>query len=206
MPSYAMPANDPSGPVRVEVKHNPSLGICPAEEKPGEMGPKPAESARLSFPVRDGTVLMPFRLQHNLSVSNHVFLLKEQVYKTLITRSDLELQFKCYHHEDRLQQTNWPAAVSVNVNAEQVPVERGDGRMAHKPLYIKNLCKVGKNTIQIAVTACCCSHLFVLQLVHRPSINSVLQSLLKKRLLGVDHCIDKSIDQLSLYSIICMCA
>jgi hypothetical protein len=37
-----MPANDPSGPVRVEVKHNPSLGICPAEEKPGEMGPKPA--------------------------------------------------------------------------------------------------------------------------------------------------------------------
>jgi hypothetical protein len=83
-----------------------------------------AESARLSFPVRDGTVLMPFRLQHNLSVSNHVFLLKEQVYKTLITRSDLELQFKCYHHEDRLQQTNWPAAVSVNVNAEQVPVER----------------------------------------------------------------------------------
>ena len=39
-------------------------------------------------------------------------------------RSDLELQFKCYHHEDRLQQTNWPAAVSVNVNAEPVPVER----------------------------------------------------------------------------------
>ena len=61
--------------------------------------------------------------------------------------------------------------------------------MAHKPLYIKNLCQVGKNTIQIAVTACCCvsriqfgigsswfllhflsawqSHRFVLQLVHR---------------------------------------
>ncbi|XP_062500489.1 zinc finger MIZ domain-containing protein 2-like [Corticium candelabrum] len=63
--------------------------------------------------------------------------------------------------------------------------------MAHKPLYIKKLCQVGKNTIQIAVTACCCSHLFVLQLVHHRSINSVLQSLLKKRLLEVELCIEK---------------
>ena len=33
--------------------------------------------------------------------------------------------------------------------------------MAHKPLYIKKLCQVGKNTIQIAVTACCCVSLAV---------------------------------------------
>ena len=36
------------------------------------------------------------------------------------------------------------------------------------------------------------SHLFVLQLVHRPSVSSVLQSLLRKRLLPVEHCITKS--------------
>lgn len=36
------------------------------------------------------------------------------------------------------------------------------------------------------------SHLFVLQLVHRPSVRSVLQGLLKKRLLPAEHCITKS--------------
>ena len=35
------------------------------------------------------------------------------------------------------------------------------------------------------------SHLFVLQLVHRPSVRSVLQGLLKKRLLPAEHCITK---------------
>lgn len=35
------------------------------------------------------------------------------------------------------------------------------------------------------------SHLFVLQLVHRPSVRSVLQGLLRKRLLTADHCIAK---------------
>ena len=29
------------------------------------------------------------------------------------------------------------------------------------------VCQAGRNTIQITVSACCCSHLFVLQLVHR---------------------------------------
>ena len=36
------------------------------------------------------------------------------------------------------------------------------------------------------------SHLFVLQLVHRPSVRSVLQGLIKKRLLPAEHCITKS--------------
>ena len=36
------------------------------------------------------------------------------------------------------------------------------------------------------------SHLFVLQLVHRPSVSSVLQGLQKKRLLPSDRCIMKS--------------
>ena len=38
----------------------------------------------------------------------------------------------------------------------------------------------------------CQSHLFVLQLVHRPSVRSVLQGLLRKRLLPAEHCITKS--------------
>lgn len=135
-------------------------------------------------------------------------------------RSDLELQFKCYHHEDRQMNTNWPASVQVSVNATPLTIERGDNKTSHKPLHLKHVCQPGRNTIQITVTACCCvsvcaveepshvrgwsranyflcyvslqSHLFVLQLVHRPSVRSVLQGLLKKRLLPAEHCITKS--------------
>ncbi|XP_061296904.1 zinc finger MIZ domain-containing protein 2 isoform X4 [Pezoporus occidentalis] len=158
---------------------------------PSPSGPAPGEELRLTFPVRDGVVLEPFRLQHNLAVSNHVFQLRDSVYKTLMMRPDLELQFKCYHHEDRQMNTNWPASVQVSVNATPLTIERGDNKTSHKPLYLKHVCQPGRNTIQITVTACCCSHLFVLQLVHRPSVRSVLQGLIKKRLLPAEHCITK---------------
>lgn len=44
------------------------------------------DELRLTFPVRDGVVLPPFRLEHNLAVSNHVFQLRETVYNTLMYR------------------------------------------------------------------------------------------------------------------------
>ncbi|XP_056139307.1 zinc finger MIZ domain-containing protein 2 isoform X2 [Lampris incognitus] len=165
-------------------------------EKKGGSWPRrlqgnPSDDLRLTFPVRDGVVLEPFRLEHNLAVSNHVFQLRDSVYKTLMIRPDLELQFKCYHHEDRHMNTNWPASVQVSVNATPLTIERGDNKTSHKPLYLKQVCQPGRNTIQITVTACCCSHLFVLQLVHRPSVRSVLQGLMKKRLLPAEHCVTK---------------
>lgn len=49
-------------------------------------GSGPCDELRLTFPVRDGVVLEPFRLQHNLAVSNHVFQLRDSVYKTLMLR------------------------------------------------------------------------------------------------------------------------
>ncbi|XP_073095295.1 zinc finger MIZ domain-containing protein 2 isoform X3 [Manis javanica] len=158
---------------------------------PAPPGSSPCDELRLTFPVRDGVVLEPFRLQHNLAVSNHAFQLRDSVYKTLMLRPDLELQFKCYHHEDRQMNTNWPASVQVSVNATPLTIERGDNKTSHKPLCLKHVCQPGRNTIQITVTACCCSHLFVLQLVHRPAVRSVLQGLLKKRLLPAEHCVTK---------------
>ncbi|XP_071829293.1 zinc finger MIZ domain-containing protein 1-like isoform X2 [Apostichopus japonicus] len=153
--------------------------------------PNTVDELRMTFPVRDGVVLEPFRLEHNLAVSNHVFQLRPTVHQTLTWRSDLELQFKCYHHEDRQMHTNWPASVQVSVNAEPLTIERGEHKTSHKPLYLKRVCQAGRNTIQITVTACCCSHLFVLQLVHRPTLKSVLYGLLRKRLLPAEHCITK---------------
>lgn len=184
MPSCLSPGQDTKPPyLSPDTKPN----ITPQLVSTGN----PSDDLRLTFPVRDGIVLDPFRLEHNLAVSNHAFQLRDAVYKTLMMRPDLELQFKCYHHEDRQTNTNWPASVQVSVNATPLSIERGDNKTSHKPLYLKQVCQAGRNTVQITVTACCCSHLFVLQLVHRPSVRSVLQGLMKKRLLPAEHCISK---------------
>uniref|UniRef100_A0A8C1ALA5 Zinc finger, MIZ-type containing 1a n=1 Tax=Cyprinus carpio carpio TaxID=630221 RepID=A0A8C1ALA5_CYPCA len=180
---YMSPSQDVKPPFPPDMKPN-MTSLPPPPTNPNE-------ELRLTFPVRDGVVLEPFRLEHNLAVSNHVFHLRPSVHQTLMWRSDLELQFKCYHHEDRQMNTNWPASVQVSVNATPLTIERGDNKTSHKPLHLKHVCQPGRNTIQITVTACCCSHLFVLQLVHRPSVRSVLQGLLKKRLLPAEHCITK---------------
>ncbi|XP_019711990.1 zinc finger MIZ domain-containing protein 2 isoform X3 [Hippocampus comes] len=184
MPPYLSPGQETKSP------------YMPPDVKSNMGGPQtatgnPSDDLRLTFPVRDGVVLEPFRLEHNLAVSNHAFQLRDSVYKTLMMRPDLELQFKCYHHEDRQMNTNWPASVQVSVNATPLSIERGDNKTSHKALYLKQVCQPGRNTVQITVTACCCSHLFVLQLVHRPSVRSVLQGLMKKRLLPAEHCITK---------------
>uniref|UniRef100_A0A8C4T5P4 Zinc finger, MIZ-type containing 1a n=1 Tax=Erpetoichthys calabaricus TaxID=27687 RepID=A0A8C4T5P4_ERPCA len=183
IPPYLSPNQDVKPPFPPDIK--PNINALPPPPT------NPNDELRLTFPVRDGVVLEPFRLEHNLAVSNHVFHLRPSVHQTLMWRSDLELQFKCYHHEDRQMNTNWPASVQVSVNATPLTIERGDNKTSHKPLHLKHVCQPGRNTIQITVTACCCSHLFVLQLVHRPSVRSVLQGLLKKRLLPAEHCITK---------------
>lgn len=77
-------------------------------------------------------------------------------YKTIVHRSDLELQLKCFHHEDRQMNTNWPASVQVSVNATPLVIDRGENKTSHKPLYLKEVCQAGRNTIQITVSACCC--------------------------------------------------
>lgn len=106
--------------------------------------------------MRDGIILPPFRLEHNLAVSNHVFQLKSTVYQTLMQRPDLELQLKCFHHEDRQMSTNWPLSVQISVNAMPLHIDRGENKSSHKPLYLKDICQNGRNTIQITVSACCC--------------------------------------------------
>lgn len=96
---------------------------------------------------------IPVILTH---VSHTVTLHNRNRFILYLCRSDLELQFKCYHHEDRQMNTNWPASVQVSVNATPLTIERGDNKTSHKPLHLKHVCQPGRNTIQITVTACCC--------------------------------------------------
>ena len=94
---------------------------------------------------------------------------------------------------------NWPASVQVSVNSTPMSIDRGGdnnpgngAKPVHKPLSLKEVVHGGRNTLQITVTACCCSHLFALQLVHRPTVRSVLQGLLRRRLLPLDHGVAKA--------------
>lgn len=191
--------------IRMNYQHSPVPGnptppLTPASSMTPYISPNPDlkpnlphkdEELRLTFPVRDGILLPPFRLEHNLAVSNHVFQLKSTVYNTLMCRPDLELQLKCFHHEDRQMNTNWPASVQVSANSTPLEIDRGDNKNTHRPLYLKQVCQPGRNTIQITVSTCCCSHLFVLQLVHRPSVNHVLHTLLKRNLLSAEQAVAK---------------
>lgn len=140
------------------------------------------EELRLTFPVRDGIILPPFRLEHNLAVSNHVFQLKPTVYNTLMCRSDLELQLKCFHHEDRQMNTNWPASVQVSANSTPLEIDRGENKNTHRPLYLKQVCQPGRNTIQITVSTCCCvsfQYKYILKLLLSASILVFLVSSLR---------------------------
>jgi hypothetical protein len=86
---FASPASDHG--------HSPlaSNGECHPRPPPPSLSSKHQET-RLTFPVRDGIILHPFRLEHNLAVSNHAFHLKPQVYQTLMWRPDLELQVSLF--------------------------------------------------------------------------------------------------------------
>ena len=53
------------------------------------------EELRLTFPVRDGILLPPFRLEHNLAVSNHVFQLKPQVVIFVLLSELIKLKISC---------------------------------------------------------------------------------------------------------------
>uniref|UniRef100_A0A8C0AMY9 Zinc finger MIZ-type containing 2 n=3 Tax=Aves TaxID=8782 RepID=A0A8C0AMY9_9AVES len=168
IPPYASPGQDVKSPFLPDMK-------------PSVTSLHPSPSGRCSRRGRGRHGPVPLHLRQ----------LRTLLQGTMGRQPDLELQFKCYHHEDRQMNTNWPASVQVSVNATPLTIERGDNKTSHKPLYLKHVCQPGRNTIQITVTACCCSHLFVLQLVHRPSVRSVLQGLIKKRLLPAEHCITK---------------
>ena len=84
--------NNPTPPVTPGSQMTPYMSPPGSAGDPKSMDMKPVmikkdnDELRLTFPVRDGVVLSPFRLEHNLAVSNHVFPLRESVYQTLMWR------------------------------------------------------------------------------------------------------------------------
>ena len=83
MVSYMSP---PNTDVKPTMMMNGKLQSQQQQQPQMMMIKKEMDDLRLTFPVRDGVVLPPFRLEHNLAVSNHVFHLRESVYQTLMWR------------------------------------------------------------------------------------------------------------------------
>ena len=91
-PPYMSPPGSVGDPSSLpDIKPVVPPPAAPVGPGAGSGGPpvaikKDNDELRLTFPVRDGVVLAPFRLEHNLAVSNHVFHLRESVYQTLSWR------------------------------------------------------------------------------------------------------------------------
>jgi hypothetical protein len=66
------------------------------------------EELRLTFPVQDGILLPPFRLEHNLAVSNHVFHLKPQVGLGLIPAHGGPVCAVILQRSSDLKKKGWP--------------------------------------------------------------------------------------------------
>jgi len=84
-PSYGSPPGGAGADVK-PVMLNGKLGGAAPGGMPPVLKEESVDNMRLTFPVRDGVVLPPFRLEHNYSVSNHVFHLRESVFQTLMWR------------------------------------------------------------------------------------------------------------------------
>ncbi|PAA79330.1 hypothetical protein BOX15_Mlig000228g7, partial [Macrostomum lignano] len=168
-------------------QHRAHFQQRPAPTPPPSQPQLQQQELRLNLPIADGTILQPFRLDHALSVSHYQFDLRPEKYSTLMNRPDLELQLRAQLIDDRSGQCNWPKHLSVSINNQPVVIEK-----LNQPLNVKALCTTSRrNTLQIAVTACCCSHVFTLQLVHRPSFLSLIQGLWRRRCLPTSSCIEK---------------
>ncbi|MES1901916.1 MAG: Zinc finger MIZ domain-containing protein 1 [Paramarteilia canceri] len=150
-----------------------------------------ANVLRLTFPLRKGILLEPFRLEHNTNSARHAFDLRNIIYEELMWREDLEIQLKCFHHEDKFMRVNWPKNIQILINDHNIEIEKSNDMWQQKAIFLKNSCNSGINALSISVDQCACSHLFVLQLVHRPTILNIMTRIMSKQRLDQSSSIAK---------------
>jgi len=169
----------------------PSQHMYPPDIKPDikPMINNDDEGPRFTFARDDLCLMPPFKLEHDNPDVVREFCLKTDLYQQLFSKGDMDIQFKCYHFNDKYMNTNWPNHgndVSVMINNQNVPIpvtHISPNQTSHQPMFIKKYCNPGRNVITIQVRACCCSHLFTLQIVNRPSVRSIFENISKQNLL-----------------------
>uniref|UniRef100_A0A914VV58 SP-RING-type domain-containing protein n=1 Tax=Plectus sambesii TaxID=2011161 RepID=A0A914VV58_9BILA len=181
MPAYAngaapMPAYANPHMVRPGAPYNPAAyPMAPHMNAMDLDGP-----ARFTLPT-NLTLLKPFGLNHNDTVTTLEFIIPQNVYQDLHHQSELDVQLKCFHREDRRMENSWPQAqttsqmsVQVQINGHVVPF-----RSPHRSLYVKTLCIPGRNVLQITVNQCVCSHFFLMQIVRRVPVRKLAEQMLQ---------------------------
>ncbi|XP_014220431.1 zinc finger MIZ domain-containing protein 2 [Trichogramma pretiosum] len=141
-----------------------------------------AEEPRICIPLREGLLMPAFKIEHNLTVSNHVFDLKQEQMSYLANLAkEVDVAIRCYKSDDLSLLCDWPRGVSVTVNAHIINYDM-PAEWSNKPIFVPSkLLLPGRNTLQITLTACSCdffqNHTFMVHMVHRPSIKNVVQNL-----------------------------
>ncbi|XP_016370422.1 zinc finger MIZ domain-containing protein 1-like [Sinocyclocheilus rhinocerous] len=118
MPPYLSPNQDMKPSFPPDIK--PNINALPPA--PGN----PNEDLRLMFPVRDGVLLEPFRLEHNLAVSNHIFHLQPTVHQTLMWRSCMAAECTIPERSERNEVNEFGHAVADICNRFQGHSKFGD--------------------------------------------------------------------------------
>ncbi|KAI6656502.1 Zinc finger MIZ domain-containing protein 1 [Oopsacas minuta] len=116
----------------------------------------------------------------------------------VVRKVDLDVQLRCYQSSETHLSSSWPKdqEIHVLINNYRIIINESESKM-QKPLLLKKYCVSGLNMLQLNVRACCCSHLFELQLVHRPSITSVKNKISKERFIDSELSLNKIIEFMS---------
>ncbi|XP_055347656.1 zinc finger MIZ domain-containing protein 1-like isoform X2 [Paramacrobiotus metropolitanus] len=184
------------GPLEIKQFANPMVGapdpqqmMMVSNEPP--FVAKPDLEPTMTIIQHYDPIIPPFRLEHDRPNSQKTFELRPEVYNGLTQNPQLQVELKCYRPENTWF-TNWPDAISVAVNGRPVAIQRGGPQQPHRPLHIKELLRPNKrNVISFHAQQCCCSHLFVLHVVHRPTIRSVINHVVKFRTVAIPQGIER---------------
>ncbi|TGZ60099.1 hypothetical protein CRM22_008743 [Opisthorchis felineus] len=203
----------------------PYSSPVPTATAPGVVPPVnlPGETDRLVCPITNGMVWGPTQisladvmhqfLPGGIHVCRFEFDLTANHLNTIVGRSDLDIVVCSHLLSEPLQVCHWPSdAVQIRFNEYLLRLDRssvGGGQSAHKVACVKQLCRPGRNQLEIAIlglgedpsqaatmnkrhtmAGLLETHRFAAFMAHMPALNVLLDGLKRRRPAGVNALCD----------------
>ncbi|KAF6768310.1 hypothetical protein AHF37_05127 [Paragonimus kellicotti] len=182
-----------------------------------------SDTDRLVCPITNGMVWGPTQIQltdvlhhflpDGVYVRRFEFDLTANHLNTIVGRSDLDIVVCSHLLSEPLQVCHWPSdAVQIRFNEFLLRLDRGSvsgGQSAHKVACVKQLCRPGRNQLEIAIlglgedpgqpatinkrritAATLETHRFAAFMAHMPALNVLLDGLKRRRPAGVSALCD----------------
>lgn len=221
-PRTTTPVGPGSGPFHFDPNYaaGPPLGST-AGTAPSEMPIvcSTVDTDRLVCPITNGMVWGPAQIQLNdvlhkflpdgMFVLRFEFDLTANHLNTIVGRSDLDIVVCSHLISEPLQVCHWPSdAVQIRFNEYLLRLDRSTvsgGQSAHKVACVKQLCRPGRNQLEIAIlglgedpnhlptmnkrhsmAAILETHRFAAFMAHMPALNVLLDGLKRRRPAGVN--------------------